>query len=86
MSGPIVLRLKPFLEAQTLGIEGDVKTMWNADVSTEVEAARAQFDGLRRQGYLAFRVTGKDGTKGEQMREFDPDAERIIFAPPMQGG
>jgi hypothetical protein len=69
-----------------MGREGDTKHIWNKNDPVEVEAARKQFDHFRSKKYLAFHVKGKDGDKGEQMTEFDPNAERIIFTPPMQGG
>lgn len=68
-----------------LGSTGDTKSIWDKNQADEVQAARDQFDKLKKKGYLAFQVN-KDGTKGDQMRTFDPDAERMIMVPPMQGG
>ncbi len=65
---------------------GDTKYMWSRDNADEVELARKQYGEFKKKGYAAFRVTGKDGVKGEQMNDFDPDAERIIFVKPMAGG
>jgi hypothetical protein len=65
---------------------GDTKIMWSKDNEDEIDAARTQFDTLVKKGYTAFRVTGKDGKPGEQIREFDPKAERIILSPPVQAG
>lgn len=65
--------------------KGDVKVIWNPDVPAEVESARAQFNTLRGKGYLAYSV-GARGRRGEQIREFNPDAESIILAPPLVGG
>lgn len=69
-----------------MGKEGDTKHMWDKTKPAEVEAAKTLFDSLRGKGYAAFQVKGKDGERGEIMREFDPTAERIIFAPQLQGG
>ena len=70
-----------------MGKEGDTKHIWDKTKPAEVEAAKGMWDKLVKENrYLAFSVTGKDGAKGEQMREFDPNAERIIFVPAMQGG
>lgn len=69
----------------TLGRQGDVRQTWNPENEAEVAAARATFDRLRGQGHLAFRVQ-EGGGKGDQIREFDPDAAKIILAPPMRGG
>lgn len=65
---------------------GDTKIMWSKDNEDEVANARRSFEDFKKKGYTAFRVAGKKGEPGEQMREFDPDAERIIFAKPMAGG
>lgn len=64
---------------------GDTKTIWDKNNPDEVEAAKATFDRLKGKGYLAYKVS-KDGSKGEVIRDFDPDAEKIILSPPMQGG
>jgi hypothetical protein len=65
---------------------GDTKTIWDRNNEVEVEAARAQFKLFQKKGYTAFKVVGKDGTKGEKMHDFDETAERIIFAPPRVAG
>ncbi len=65
---------------------GDTKVLWSKDNEDEVENARRTFKDMRKKGYTAFRVTGKNGEPGEQMNEFDPDAERIIFTKPQAGG
>lgn len=64
---------------------GDLKVIWDSDNDEEVEAAREQFNSLTGKGYMAYSVTGR-GRKGEQIREFDPDAEKIILAPALRGG
>lgn len=65
---------------------GDTKIMWSRDNEDEIEVARSTFKKMKDKGYTAFRVTGKDGVAGEQLREFDPAAERIIFTKPQAGG
>lgn len=72
-------------ELAVMGKSGDVKTMWNSDKPEEIKVAKEQFDALRAKGYAAFK-TKKDGSKGEQIRAFDPEAEAIILAPPLVGG
>ena len=72
-------------EMRILGSEGDLKVIWDSDNEDEVEAAREQFETLTGKGYLAFRVK-KDGKKGVQTKKFDPDAEKLILAPPIAGG
>jgi len=65
--------------------DGDVKLIWDRSRPAEVKSCRTQFDELRKQGYLAYKVKG-DGSTGKQIFEFDPDAERIILIPAVQGG
>jgi hypothetical protein len=69
----------------TLAPAGDLKSTWDSERPDEVSAARKQFDDLTKKGYLAFKVK-KDGDKGELIREFDPEAEKIILSPPVRGG
>ncbi len=68
-----------------MGVTGDVRVMWNPDNAAEVAAAKKTFDDLRRKGHAAFAVKA-NGDKGSQITEFDPEAEKIILAPPMRGG
>lgn len=70
----------------TLDRDGDQRVMWDRGNADEVDAARRTFRDLTRKGYLAFKAEGKRGDQGEQIREFDPDAERIILAKPPVGG
>jgi hypothetical protein len=65
---------------------GDTKVMWSRDNEDEVANARRTFKDMVAKGYTAFRVTGKNGEPGEQMKEFDANAERIIFTRPQAGG
>lgn len=69
-----------------LGQNGDTKHIWDPEKPAEVEAAKAVFDSLRKKGYMAFHVKGKQGEQGDQMREFDPAAGRLILVPQMAGG
>lgn len=64
---------------------GDTKIIWDSDKADEVETARETFDKLRKKGYAAYSVK-RDGDKGEVIKKFDPEAEKLILAPPMVGG
>jgi hypothetical protein len=68
-----------------LDATGDTKIIWDAGMPAEVDNARATFEKLRRNGYVAYSVA-KGGEKGEVLRSFDPAAERIILAPQTVGG
>jgi hypothetical protein len=69
-----------------MGEVGDTKHIWDKNKPEEVEAARALFNALTAKNYKAFYATDKDGKKGEPMKTFDPDAERIIMSPQVVGG
>ena len=71
-----------------LGQSGDTKTMWDPASPTEVEVAKEQFDKLvATKRYSAFHVSAEDPNKqGRRMTEFDPEAGRVIFIPPVAGG
>lgn len=70
----------------SLDRSGDVRHMWDKNNEDEVEAAEALFDRLRESGHIAYRAVGKKGEKGEVIREFDPEAERIIMVKQLVGG
>lgn len=70
----------------TLDRTGDTRLMWDRKNKTEVNAARRTFRDLLKDGYMAYRAVGKKGEQGEQIREFDPDAERIILVKQLVGG
>lgn len=68
-----------------MGREGDMKTMWSKNNPDEVRHARDTFKDLISKGFTAFRVDA-DGEKAGQMREFDPEAEKVILVPAIAGG
>ena len=72
-------------EMDVMDPTGHTKTTWDSDNAKEVEGARSLFDALTSKGFKAFRVK-KDGGEGEPMKKFDPDAERMILVPPVEGG
>lgn len=60
-------------ELAVMGREGDTKIIWDTDNEDEVESAERSFDDLIDKHFVAFAV-GARGKKGEQIKEFDPDA------------
>lgn len=64
---------------------GHTEVRWDRNKDIEVQAAKAQFDLLTSKGYAAFKLKS-DGTQGEQIRTFDPDAERILLTTAKAGG
>jgi hypothetical protein len=65
---------------------GDTKIVWNPRDKDEVKNAKRTWDDLvGGKGFLGFRVK-RDGEPGEQIREFDAKAAKLVIAPPMAGG
>ena len=60
------------------------KVIWEKDNPDEIETARKQFDSLLKKGHIAFTVDKKGEEK--QIKQFDPNAGKIFFAPILQGG
>jgi len=72
---------------EVMGREGDTKYMWDPNIADEVEAAKKQFDYFTKEKkYAAFQVDDNGNKTGNQVREFNPKAGRIIFVPPIAGG
>jgi hypothetical protein len=64
---------------------GHTTHVWKRRDTAEVEEARQLFDILKGRGYRAFHMK-KSGRQGAMMETFDPDARRMLFLPPFQGG
>lgn len=71
-------------EIRQLARVGDMKISWNSENEKEVTVAREIFDKRIKESWTAFREKG--GFKGDKIRTFDPDAERIVLVPPISGG
>jgi len=72
-------------QLRAMGTAGDLKVIWDPDNEDEVAAAQQTFDDLRAKGFNAYRVRRR-GEAGDVVKEFDPEAEKLILAPPMAGG
>jgi len=57
-------------ELRVMEMSGDIKTIWDKDKEDEVEAARKQFNEMKKKGYIPFSVD-KSGEKGKKIEEFD---------------
>jgi hypothetical protein len=65
--------------------QGDTKLIWDSNRKEEVDNAKRTFDDLTKKKYRAFAVK-KGGSPGSAIDEFDPELEKIIMVPPIQGG
>lgn len=72
-------------EMRVMNRDGDTKIIWDRNNADETAAARKVFDDLKDKRFMAYRVDDR-GDKSEVLREFDPDAEKLIMAPPLVGG
>ncbi len=72
-------------ELVILDASGDTKIIWDPEKADEVAHAKETFTKLKAKGYLAYSVNRK-GDKGEVLREFDADADKMILAPATIGG
>ncbi len=72
-------------QLRQLSRKGDVNISWDSENETEVSAAKKIFDEKIKEGWAAF-AEKKLGGKGDRIRTFDPDAERIVLVPPIAGG
>lgn len=72
-------------EIHVLDRTGDATTTWDPRVPDEVAMGRAAFEEAQAKRYLIYNAAA-DGTKGELMREFDPNAEKIVCTPQNVGG
>ena len=61
--------------------DGDKRVVWCRRVIAEIKAAKRMFLDLISKGMVPYKV-GVDGkASAEEMKEFDPTAEEVIFMP-----
>lgn len=65
--------------------EGHLTVGWDQENEQETRVARETFTRMMGKGYAAYRNT-EGAAPGEQIREFDPEAENILLMPPMAAG
>jgi hypothetical protein len=73
-------------EIAIMDSSGDTKLIWDAENEDETLAARETFNKLKKKGFNAYSVGKKGQRVGDPLDEFDPDEEKIIMVPAMQGG
>jgi hypothetical protein len=64
---------------------GHTSHVWKKSDEKQVEEARQLFTTLTAAGYRAFHMK-KSGKQGDLMKDFDPEAKRMLFMPPFAGG
>jgi hypothetical protein len=61
--------------------DGDKRVVWNSRVIEEIDDAKVMFDSLVEKGFVPYRVGDAGKKSASAMKEFDPMAEEVIFAP-----
>ena len=61
--------------------DGDKRVVWDSGSLAEIQAAKEMFDNLRKEGLMPFRVGVGGKASAEEMTEFDPLAEQVLFLP-----
>lgn len=69
-----------------MGRQGDSKIMWNPHNRDETNAAKKTWDELVGKKKFAGFLVKNDGEPGERIYAFDPEAAKLIIAPPLGGG
>ena len=72
-------------EMRCLNETGDTKMVCDPDNRDEVDAAKDQFNSLKKKGFTAYSVK-KGGEKNKPIDSFDADAGMIIMVPKIVGG
>jgi len=61
--------------------KGDTRIVWNKKNIPEINDAKKTFQDLIAQGMVPHRVGINGKATSEEMSEFDPTAEEVIFLP-----
>ena len=64
---------------------GDTRHEFDAADVKALARAEERFQELTGKGFRAVAL-GKDGERGELLRDFDPAVEQTLFIPQLQGG
>lgn len=63
---------------------GDKEITWQPDSPSEVAAAKAIFDAVRKRGYLVYAQPA--GGSGVALGQFDAKVENMVAVPPIVAG
>lgn len=61
--------------------DGDKRIVWNSGIIEEIDDAKSMFDSLVEKGFVPYQVGSSGKRASSAMKEFDPMAEEVIFAP-----
>jgi hypothetical protein len=61
--------------------DGDKRVVWDSNSLADIRAAKEMFDDLKKKGLTPFKVGIAGKALSDEMKEFDPMEEQVIFAP-----
>lgn len=61
--------------------DGDKRVVWCRRVIAEIKAAKKMFLDLISKGMIPYKVGVDGAATSQEMKEFDPTAEEVIFIP-----
>jgi hypothetical protein len=64
---------------------GDTRHEFDGADTEAIALAEQRFRALTGRGFRAVAL-GKNGSPGQLLRSFDPEVERTLFIPHLQGG
>ena len=67
-----------------LGKEGDVESRWDPNNAKSLQKALEKFTELHETRRMLAFETGSEGST--LVKEFNPNAQEIVFTPQFQGG
>lgn len=70
---------------EVLDPTGHLEFAWDKHDLESVRAVGDKFADMKKKGFRAFKMN-EDGSKGEQVDDFDPEAGRYLLSPPLRGG
>jgi hypothetical protein len=64
--------------------KGDTQWQWDRETEVGLKESKQVFEKHFQGGFLAYMID--QANEGTVIREFDPEAEKIVMVPPMAGG
>jgi hypothetical protein len=61
--------------------DGDKRVIWDSRDLAQIRDAKKMFLNLIKQGQVPYKIGVDGNASSEQMAEFDPNAEEVIFLP-----
>ncbi len=80
----VLWEIKMKCKLSVMDSSGDKEVTWDPDSASEIAAAKAIFDAVRRRGYMVYSQPA--GESGVALGQFDPHVETMVAVPPIVAG